>query len=38
MSYQMIKYAKDEAIATLTLNRPEKYNTLRPEYNHGFRA
>jgi len=31
MSYQMIKYAKKEAIATITLNRPEKYNTLRIE-------
>ena len=31
MSYQMIKFAKNEAIATLTLNRPEKYNTLRIE-------
>ena len=31
MSYQMIKYAKDEAISTITLNRPEKYNTFRME-------
>lgn len=31
MSYLMIKYAKSEAIATITLNRPEKYNTLRIE-------
>ena len=31
MSYLMIKYAKPEAIATITLNRPEKYNTLRIE-------
>jgi len=31
MSYQMIKFAKNEAIATLTLNRPEKYNTFRIE-------
>jgi enoyl-CoA hydratase len=31
MSYQMIKFAKNEAIATITLNRPEKYNTLRIE-------
>ncbi len=31
MSYEMIKYAKKEAIATITLNRPEKYNTLRFE-------
>ncbi len=27
----MVKYAKDGAIATVTLNRPEKFNTLRPE-------
>jgi enoyl-CoA hydratase len=27
----MIKYAKNEAIATITLNRPEKYNTFRIE-------
>jgi enoyl-CoA hydratase len=31
MSYQMIKYTKSEAIATITLNRPEKYNTFRME-------
>jgi enoyl-CoA hydratase len=31
MSYEMIKFAKNEAIATITLNRPEKYNTLRIE-------
>jgi enoyl-CoA hydratase len=31
MSYEMIKYAKAEAIATITLNRPEKYNTFRME-------
>jgi enoyl-CoA hydratase len=31
MSYQMIKYAENEAIATITLNRPEKYNTFRME-------
>lgn len=31
MTYQMIKYAKNGAIATITLNRPEKYNTLRME-------
>lgn len=31
MSYEMIKYAKNDAIATITLNRPEKYNTLRIE-------
>ena len=31
MSYEMIKYNKKNAIATITLNRPEKYNTLRME-------
>lgn len=31
MSYQMIRYAKSGAIATVTLNRPDKYNTLRLE-------
>ena len=31
MSYEMIKYDKQNAIATVTLNRPEKYNTLRLE-------
>ena len=31
MPYEMIQFAKNEAIATVTLNRPEKYNTLRIE-------
>ena len=31
MTYEMIKYARQGAIATVTLNRPEKYNTLRLE-------
>ncbi len=31
MPYEMIKYAKEGAVATVTLNRPEKYNTLRLE-------
>lgn len=31
MTYEMIKYAKAGPIATITLNRPEKYNTLRRE-------
>ncbi len=31
MLYEMIKYAKEGAVATVTLNRPEKYNTLRLE-------
>ena len=34
MPYKMIKLAKNEAIATVTLNRPEKYNTLRIEMIH----
>jgi enoyl-CoA hydratase len=34
MSYEMIKYTKNEAIATITLNRPEKYNTFRMEMIH----
>ena len=31
MSEEFVKYAKAGAIATITLNRPEKYNTLRFE-------
>ncbi len=31
MSENMLKYSKEGAIATITLNRPEKYNTLRVE-------
>ncbi|NVB38558.1 crotonase/enoyl-CoA hydratase family protein [Pseudenhygromyxa sp. WMMC2535] len=31
MSDELVKYRKDGAIATITLNRPEKYNTLRFE-------
>ena len=31
MPYEMIKYALRDAVATVTLNRPEKYNTLRLE-------
>jgi enoyl-CoA hydratase/carnithine racemase len=31
MPYTMIEYAKDGRIATITLNRPEKFNTLRVE-------
>ena len=34
MSYEMIKYAKEDAIAFITLNRPEKFNTLRVEMIH----
>ncbi len=31
-------YAKSDAIATITLNRPEKYNTLRPSLLNDFDA
>ena len=31
MPYEMIKYDLQDAVATVTLNRPEKYNTLRIE-------
>ena len=31
MSYEMIKYDKQAAVATVTLNRPERCNTLRLE-------
>jgi len=31
MTYEMIKYTKQSAVATVTLNRPGKYNTLRLE-------
>lgn len=31
MSESMIEYSKSDAIATITLNRPEKFNTLRVE-------
>ncbi len=31
MSYTMIEYEKSDRIATITLDRPEKYNTLRVE-------
>jgi enoyl-CoA hydratase len=31
MAHEMIQYRKDDRIATITLNRPEKYNTLRIE-------
>lgn len=31
MSEPMVKYSKNGAIATVALNRPEKYNTLRVE-------
>ena len=29
--FEMIKYSKNDGIATITLNRPEKFNTLRME-------
>jgi enoyl-CoA hydratase/carnithine racemase len=31
MTEPMVKYSKVDAIATITLNRPDKYNTLRPD-------
>jgi len=31
MAHTMIRYEKQDRIATITLDRPEKYNTLRPE-------
>ena len=30
-TYEMIKFSKKSGIATITLNRPDKYNTLRVE-------
>ncbi len=36
MSDDVVKYATDGAIATITLNRPEKYNTLRYEVIQGL--
>jgi enoyl-CoA hydratase len=34
MAYTMIEYEKEDRTATITLNRPEKYNTLRVEMWH----
>lgn len=36
MTEQVVKYAKDGGIATITLNRPEKYNTLRNDVIRGL--
>ena len=36
MSEEVVKYAKSGAIATITLNRPEKANTIRPEMMYGI--
>jgi len=38
MPAEMIEYAKNDAIATLTLNRPDKANTLRVEMIDGLDA
>jgi len=38
MPAEMIEYAKNDAIATLTLNRPDKVNTLRVEMIDGLDA
>ncbi len=38
MSDDVVKYEKNGRIATITLNRPEKYNTLRREVIHGLEA
>ena len=36
MSSDVVKYAVNGAIATVTLNRPDKYNTLRPDVIDGL--
>jgi enoyl-CoA hydratase len=36
MADDVVKYSKSGAIATITLNRPEKYNTLRGDMVAGF--
>jgi enoyl-CoA hydratase len=36
MPDDIVKYAKSGAVATITLNRPEKYNTLRADMVYGL--
>lgn len=38
MSYQFLKYAFDNGVATITLNRPEVYNALNDEITYELQA
>lgn len=38
MSQEVVKYTKRSGIGTITLNRPRKYNTLRPDLLEGLDA